>query len=262
MKRHPIIDNPAVSNIVFYPQKSSIPSNLESHIDVIKFKVNKDIEIGGYFYLSDVNLPTILLFHGNGEIAIGYKSIAPMFFECNVNLAVVDYRGYGFSSGEPYYTSLITDAMPIYNEFKKWMEKKGLNNSLFILGRSLGSVCAAEIGSHNPKGLNGIIFESGFASIYNIMTHLFRISSSELTPSFLTEYSNDTRIQNFKIPVLIIHGTSDWIIPCSESELIYKSLPEFIDKELILIEGAGHNDILFYKDKYFDPLNEFIEKFK
>ncbi|MFX0180057.1 MAG: alpha/beta hydrolase [Candidatus Hodarchaeota archaeon] len=262
MKKHPIIDNPTVSNIIFYPQKSSIPSNLESYIDVLKVKVDKDIEIGGYFYFNDVNLPTILLFHGNGEIAIGYKSIAPMFFECNVNLAVVDYRGYGFSSGEPYYTSLITDAIPIYKEFKKWMEKKGLNESLFILGRSLGSVCAAEIGSHNPKGLKGIIFESGFASIYNIMTHLFRISSSELTPTFLSEYSNDTRIKNFKVPVLIIHGTSDWIIPCSESELIYKNLSESIDKQLVLIEGAGHNDILFYTDKYFDPLNEFIEKFK
>ena len=142
------------------------------------------------------------------------------------------------------------------------MDKKGLTNSLFILGRSLGSVCAAEIGSHNPKGLKGIIFESGFASIYNIMTHLFRISSSELNPVLLTEYSNDTRIKKFKIPVLIIHGTSDWIIPCSEGELIYKSLPESIDKELVLIEGAGHNDILFYKDRYFDSLNEFIEKFK
>lgn len=262
MKKHPIIDNPAVSNIVFYPQKSAIPNNLESYIDVLKFKIEKDIEIGGYFFLNDINLPTILLFHGNGEIAIGYKSIAPIFFECDVNLAVVDYRGYGFSMGVPYYTSLITDAMPIYIEFKNWMDKKGLTNSLFILGRSLGSVCAAEIGSHNPKGLKGIIFESGFASIYNIMTHLFRISSSELNPVLLTEYSNDTRIKKFKIPVLIIHGTSDWIIPCSEGELIYKSLPESIDKELVLIEGAGHNDILFYKDKYFDPLNEFIEKFK
>ncbi|MFX0017947.1 MAG: alpha/beta hydrolase [Promethearchaeota archaeon] len=262
MKKHSIIDNAAVSNIIFYPQKSSIPSNLESYIDVIKVKVDKDIEIGGYLYLNDITLPTILLFHGNGEIAIGYKSIAPMFFECNVNLAVIDYRGYGFSTGEPYYTSLITDAIPIYNEFKKWMERKGLNNSLFIQGRSLGSVCAAEIGANNPKGLKGIIFESGFASIYNVMTHLFRISSSKLTPVSLTEYSNDTRIKKFKVPVLIIHGTSDWIIPSSEAELIYKSLPESIDKKLILIEEAVYNDLLFYTDKYFDPLNEFIEKYK
>lgn len=262
MKKHPILDNSAVSNIVFYPQKSPIPSKLESYIEVLKFKVNNNIIIGGYFFFNDIDLPTILLFHGNGEIAIGYKSIAPLFFDSNVNLAVIDYRGYGFSSGEPYFTSLITDAMPIYNAFIKWMEKRSLFDSLFVQGRSLGSSCAAEIGAHNPENLRGIIFESGFASIYNMITNLFRISSPELTPLSLTEYSNDTRIRKFKKPVLIIHGSSDWIIPSSESELIYKSLSESIDKKLVIIEGAGHNNILMYRDKYFNPLSEFIEKYK
>lgn len=262
MKKHPILDNSSVSSIVFYPQKRPIPSKLDSYIEVLKFKIEKSIIIGGYFYLNDIDLPTILLFHGNGEIALGYKSIAPIFFDCNVNLAVMDYRGYGFSSGEPYYTSLITDAMSIYNEFTKWMDNRGLYDSLFVQGRSLGSICAAEIGSQNPENLKGIIIESGFASIYNLITNLFRVSSSQLTPLSLSKYSNDTRIKKFKKPVLIIHGTSDWIIPSSEGELIYQNLSVSIDKKLVLIEGAGHNDILMYRDKYFNPLSEFIEKYK
>ncbi|MFW9773145.1 MAG: alpha/beta hydrolase [Candidatus Heimdallarchaeota archaeon] len=262
MKKHVVIDNPVVSNIVFYPQKSPIPLNLDSNTEILEFQVEKNVTIGGFFFLNDMSLPTILLFHGNGEIAIDYRSLAPLFFECGVNLAVVDYRGYGFSSGKPYYTSLINDAPVIYENFIDWINKRGLNNSIFIQGRSLGSVCAAEIGSNNPKNLKGIIFESGFASLYNIMTYLFRVSSSQVTPTSLIKYSNDTRIKQFKKPVLIIHGTSDFIIPSSEGELIYESLPIDIDKSLVLIEGAGHNDILLYHDKYFDPLSEFIEKFK
>jgi len=117
-----------------------------------------------------------------------------------VNLAVVDFRGYGFSSGDPYYTSLISDAMPIYDAFKQWMDEMNYLDSLFVQGRSLGSVCAAEIGAHNPPNLRGVIFESGFASIYNMMTNLFRVRNPDLTPDSLKEYSNDTRVQKFNIP--------------------------------------------------------------
>ena len=262
MEKKLLIDNPAVSNIVFYPRKIAIPNDLSPNTDILRLNIGNDIEIGGFFYKNDVKNPTILLFHGNGEIALDYRYIAPMFFEINVNLAVVDFRGYGFSSGEPYYTSLISDAMPIYTVFREWMSQNGLLNSLFILGRSLGSVCAAEIGSHNPVDLRGIIFESGFASVYNMMKNLFRISSPYLTSDSLEEYSNDTRVRKFKKSTLIIHGTTDWIIPHTEAELLYKNLPNNIDKKLILIEDAGHNTILSFKEEYFEPISEFILKYK
>jgi len=262
MEKKLLIDIPAVSNIVFYPRKIAIPNDLNPNTDILRLNIGNGIEIGGFFYKNDAKNPTILLFHGNGEIALDYRYIAPMFFEINVNLAVVDFRGYGFSSGEPYYTSLISDAMPIYTVFREWMSQNGLLNSLFILGRSLGSVCAAEIGSHNPVDLRGIIFESGFASVYNMMINLFRISSSYLTSDSLKEYSNDTRVRKFKKSTLIIHGTTDWIIPHTEAELLYKNLPNNIDKKLILIEGAGHNTILSFKKEYFEPISEFILKYK
>lgn len=257
-----LIDNPTTSSIVFYPRKTPIPSKLNLNFKVLKFEITKDITIGGLLYLNNPNTPTILLFHGNGEVALDYQYFAPLFFESDINLAVVDFRGYGFSSGEPYYTSLISDAMPIYHGFENWINDNGLKKSLFIQGRSLGSICAAEIGSHNPKNLRGIIFESGFASTYNMMTRLFRISSPDLTPSSLTEYSNDTRVRKFSKPTLIIHGTQDWIIPMSESELLYENLPKNIEKELVIIKGAGHNDIFSYTHEYFSPLRKFIQKFK
>ncbi len=257
-----LIDNPAVSNIVFYPRKIPIPDVTDSNIKVLKLQIEKNILIGGFFYLNNINYPTILLFHGNGEIAADYQYFRDFFFQCCVNLAVVDFRGYGFSNGEPYYTSLITDALPIYNEFSNWMIKNNIDDSLFILGRSLGSICTSEIGSHNPESLRGIIFESGFASIYDMMSRLFRVTGSEITPEFLSEYSNDTRIRKFEKPVLVIHGTNDFIIPSSQGQLIYESIPKGVEKKLILIEGAGHNNIFSYEDEYLVPLKEFVNLHK
>ncbi|MFX0076607.1 MAG: alpha/beta hydrolase [Candidatus Hermodarchaeota archaeon] len=259
MEKHILIDNPTISNVVFYPRKTVIPNNLGANIEILKLPINNNITIGGFFYKKDEDLPTILLFHGNGEVALDYRFIAPMFHTCDVNLAVVDFRGYGFSSGKPFYSSLISDAMPIFLKFNDWMEEKSLLQSLFVQGRSLGSICAAEIGAHNPSALRGIIFESGFASAYNMMVNLFRVSSPILTPDSLDQYSNHTRVMKFTKSTLIIHGTVDWIIPASEAQLLYNYLPNDVNKELILIEGAGHNNILSYEEEYFNPLSDFVK---
>ena len=262
MEKELFIDDPRISNVVFYPRKTSIPSDLPKNIKVLNFQINEDILIGGYYFLQDENLPSVLLFHGNGEVALEYHYFIDLFFECGVNLAIADFRGYGHSSGKPTYSSLITDALPIYNEFKKWIDDSGLNNSLFIQGRSLGSVCASEIGSHNPKDVRGIIFESGFGSVYNMMTRLFRVEIPDDTREVVQQYSNDTRIEKFQKPTLIIHGTMDWIIPNSEAEVIFNAVPEEVDKKLIMIEGAGHNNIFSYQKEYFTPFKDFIEKYK
>ena len=256
------IDNPAVSNIVFYPRKDPIPSNLASNVKILQFQIDKNLIIGGYFYLNDINLPTILLFHGNGEIAADYQYFLDFFFDCGVNLAVVDFRGYGFSTGDPIYSSLISDALPIYNKFYEWINDNGARDSIFILGRSLGSACASEIGANNPNSLKGIIFESGFASVYNMMTRLFRVSGPGITLESLREFSNDIRILRFKKPTLVIHGTQDWIIPYNEGKLIYECIPEGVEKKLVLIEGAGHNNIFSFREEYTRPLKEFIQKHK
>jgi len=258
----PFIDDPLVSNVVFYPRKVKIPINLESNVKILELTISKEIKIGGVCFVQDKTLPTILMFHGNGEIALDYLHFHELFFDCGVNLAVVDFRGYGWSSGTPYYTSLITDAFPIYEKFKEWMKNEDFKGSLFVMGRSLGSICASEIGSRNPPDLKGIFFESGFASLYNMMTRLFRVDGPEITVEGLKEWSNDTKIAKIKKPVLILHGTNDWIVPISEGELIHETLPEDTEVKMVAIKGAGHNDILMFIDKYVQALKEFIQKFK
>jgi pimeloyl-ACP methyl ester carboxylesterase len=256
------LDDPLISNIIFYPRQTDIPTQLGENIRILKFQINNEIMIGGFCFINQKDLPTILLFHGNGELAMDYQYFLPLFFQCGVNLAVVDYRGYGFSTGQPIYSSLYSDALPVYNHFNTWMHQEGLTGSLFVLGRSLGSSCAAEIGSKNPLGLHGIIFESGIGSSYQIITDLFQVNRPEVTPDSLEEWSNDTKAKKFEKPVLIIHGMQDWIVPSKHAKILFDALPDTIDKQLIYIEGAGHNDIFQYTEEYFTPLKAFIQKYK
>ena len=77
MEKNLIIDNPTISNVVFYPRKTKIPEKLESNIKVLKFDIYDNISIGGFIFGTKTENPTILLFHGNGEIASVY-----LFLEC------------------------------------------------------------------------------------------------------------------------------------------------------------------------------------
>ncbi|MHA1250974.1 MAG: alpha/beta hydrolase family protein, partial [Candidatus Helarchaeota archaeon] len=191
-----------------------------------------------------------------------YQYFKQDFHNCNTNLAVMDFRGYGFSTGSPYFSCLYEDAMPIYNHFIEWIKDNGFSDSIFVMGRSLGSFCAAEIGSHNPPEVRGMIFESGIGSTYKIMKYLFRINIPQIDKDSLDEWSNDTRVSKFKKPTLIIHGTSDWIVPVEHAHVLYESIPNDVYKKLILIEGAGHNNIFQFGQEYFNPLKDFINKFK
>lgn len=254
-----MIDDPLVTQILFYPRKTTKPINLPEHIQTLEFEIHDSVIIGGMVFTKDKSLPTVLLFHGNGEIAEDYQYFYKMYHACNLNLVVVDYRGYGFSSGRPYFTSLINDALPIYHEFISWIDINGYSDKIFVMGRSLGSICVSEIGSHNPPNLIGVIFESGFASLYNMMTRLFGYQRKDIDPKTLTIYSNDTKMKKIQKPTLIIHGTLDEIIPYSEGEMIYNSLVNSKDSKFITIEGAGHNNIFSFSREYQDGLRTFIE---
>ncbi len=255
-----MIDDPLITNILFFPRKTLKPNKLPSHIQTLEFKINDTQIIGGMIYVKDKSLPTVLMFHGNGEVAEDYRYFYQIFHECDLNLAVVDYRGYGFSSGSPSFTSLIKDALPIYTEFQKWRFTENFSSQLFVMGRSLGSICASEIGSKNPDSLSGIIFESGFASLYNMMFRLFGYERKDITSEILSEYSNDTRMRKITKPVLVIHGTDDMIIPHSEGKLIIDSLINAVETRFISISRAGHNDIFSFTKEYSNGLKEFVAK--
>jgi pimeloyl-ACP methyl ester carboxylesterase len=130
-----------------------------------------------------------------------------------------------------------------------------------VFGRSLGSACAAEIGAGRPPGLQGVVFESGFGDLFDIMNRLFGVGAHMgITRDKLVRWSNDTRVKQFTIPVLIIHGMEDFIIPVTQADVLYSSVPAGVFKRKVIIDGAGHNDILMWADQYFLPIKEFVQE--
>ncbi|MEE8471332.1 MAG: alpha/beta fold hydrolase, partial [Dehalococcoidia bacterium] len=182
--------------------------------------------------------------------------IAPLYNREGINLFVADYRGYGQSGGTPSFSTTVSDAHVVFDYFRDTLRSAGYNGPLFVMGRSLGSLSAVELASSHVQELKGLIIESGFAS----PGQFFRYSNISLQPSYLDEFEKASldRIRSITVPVLIIHGEYDEIIPYEQAQILYRNAGSK-DKKLVTIPRAGHNDIMLLgMEQYFSAIREFV----
>ena len=249
-----LLDQPNILRFVFYPREDSTPPprNAVDH----SVPVEKDISIGCRFYPISEKAPSILYFHGNGEVVSDYDDIATFYNKIGINLFVADYRGYGQSGGMPSFSNTIADAHVIFKYFRDTLKSSGYSGRLFVMGRSLGSLSAIELAASYPKELKGLIIESGFVSAGKLMMYL----GAFITFPGLADFEKATmeRIRSLALPILIIHGEWDELIPFEQAEVLYQNVGSK-DKKLLRIPHAGHNDIMLVgMEQYFQAVKEFV----
>jgi len=256
MTDYSIIDRPFLLKSLFFPRqehRDSPPHGYDRFVPV-----EDGISIGCRFYPKEKGFPWILYFHGNGEVVSDYDEIAPLYNQHNMNLVVVDYRGYGASGGEPAFAHLIKDAHRIYEEVKGELEKEEGFSGLWIMGRSLGSISALELAYHYGAETKGLIIESGFISAVRLIRH-FNLPSPGIDLDRLDSQCVEM-VKNIDVPALIIHGQHDRIVPLEEGKALYENLGSSL-KEMEVIPYADHNNIMFLGlDQYFRVIGKFMAK--
>ncbi|MHA1606997.1 MAG: alpha/beta hydrolase [Candidatus Freyarchaeota archaeon] len=249
------LDRPEVLRFIFYPRRDfGAGGGITVMVDV-----GEGVRVGCRFYPCGRSGPSILYFHGNGETAGDYDHVSPFFTGRGINLFVADYRGYGVSGGVPTITSLLRDAHPVFEKFKEVAAREG-EGSLFIMGRSLGSVPAIELAYHYQDEIKGLIVESGVANTFTLLLDLFGVRVREDLRRRLEEASNKAKIRKVKTPTLIIHAENDTLIPVSEALELYENSGAE-EKELFIIPGADHNNLwMVAGEKYYQKIEEFTKR--
>lgn len=250
------IDNSPALNYIFYPRSAHAkpPPNAFDRI----IPVDTDAVITCRFYMGSDHWPWIVFFHGNGEVVSDYDTIAQFYNKREINLAVTDYRGYGASSGSPTLTHLVRDAHVLFGDIKDDLTRRGRGDNVWLMGRSLGSISALELAYHFPDQIKGLIIESGFPSITQLIFHLGLPAGAI---DLFTVYDECiSLVKKITTPTLIIHGEYDALVPLREAEDLHKYIGT-TDKELVIIPGADHNDIMFVGfDEYFGAIQRFIQR--
>lgn len=250
------LDQPILLELLFYPRPDHEPPPPGAFDFTVKVDVG--VSIVCRFYPVQDDWPWLIYFHGNGEVACDYDYIAPFYHNRHINLVVADYRGYGSSGGWPEFSHLINDAHILFKALKEEIKRRSSSSPIFIMGRSLGSTSALELGYGYQKEICGMIIESGFASVTRLIKTL-GLPAPGIDLETLEKQCLDT-IADIRCPCLVIHGEYDSLVPLREGQIVLDTLPG-PDKTFVLIPGAGHNDVIFARPElYFSAIEDFVNR--
>lgn len=252
------LDHPNVSTRLFHPRKdpTGIPPGPGHHVTI---SVASEVEINGRFHWTQAEGPTILFFHGNGEIVSDYDDLGPLYNTMGINFFVVDYRGYGRSTGTPTVSAMMQDCYTILDFSLNWLQTQKAAGPFIIMGRSLGSASVLELAAAHQQKIDGLIVESGFAYAEPLL-RLLGIMPETIGFKETEGFRNIDKITKVTKPTLIIHAEHDHIIPFSDGQALFDASPAG-NKQLLKIPGANHNDIFLRgRDLYFNAIRDFISR--
>jgi len=194
----------------------------------------------------------LLFMHGNaGNISHRLTSIA-QFHRLGLNVLIVDYRGYGNSSGKPSEQGLYRDAEAAY----QWLvEERGVvPERIVVFGRSLGAAVAAHVAAEKPVG--ALILESGFTSVPDLGAEIYPF----LPVRLLSRYQYDTRekLSRISVPVLVIHSPQDDIVPFHHGQALYDAAAE--PKQFLQIQGDHNRGFVQSGEVYTRGVAAFIDR--
>jgi len=254
------LDRTEVLQRLFHPRKEHVQSSPQGVIDFF-IPAEEGVRLGARFYPAEPKEPHLLFFHGNGEIASDYDTIGPVYNSYGISFLVVDYRGYGQSTGSSTASNLLSDSHIIFKEVSAWLNEQDRTGLLIIMGRSLGSAPALEVASAYQDAISGLILDSAFARTVPLLDRL-GVATETLGISEANGFTNFGKIRDIGKPTLIIHGQNDEIIPPREADILMANSGT-MRKQLMLAAGCGHNDILQRcGDLYFQTISQFVEMVK
>lgn len=233
--------------IYFFSDYAIFPAPKPSYQDssnILKLKTEDGVKISAVYLRHPNAKYTILFSHGNAEDIGIIMPLLESFYQKGFSVFAYDYHGYGTSYGKPSENNTYLDIEAAYRFLT--VQLHILPDHIILFGRSLGTGPSLELAIRVPVA--GLILESPMLSAFRLVT---------VIPIFLVDkYRNEAKIKKLKIPILIIHGTQDTIIPFWHGKRLFKLVHE--PKTLFPVENAGHNNVMDVGgERYLDAIVSF-----
>jgi hypothetical protein len=219
------------------------------------FNTEDGEKLHGWLFPGEKDRPVLLHFHGNaGNISHRLDLVQP-FLSRGLSVLLMDYRGFGKSSGRPSEPGLYKDGLAAWTYL---VEKERIEAERIILhGHSIGAAVAIEVALQ--KKVRGLVIESAFTSTKDMAKTMALFSL--FSPVFPAHYNNLEKISRLSAPKLVIHGDRDEIVPFSMGQKLFEAAKH--PKFFYPVKDAGHNDVFIVGgEKYFKTFAEFTRNGK
>ncbi|MEO5564449.1 MAG: alpha/beta fold hydrolase [Chitinophagaceae bacterium] len=223
--------------ILFHPQKLALDHkyNFSNPYKEINLRVTDEKSIGIVQFTGPDSLckGVVLYFHGNKKNIERYSQYATNFTSNNYEVWMMDYPGFGKSTGERTEQILYNDAL----EFYKMAMARFSKDSIIIYGKSMGTGIAAQLASR--RDCKRLILETPYYDFPSVIQHYFPMYPMNV----MLHYKIPTHeyLKQVTAPVTIFHGTDDGVITYSNAERLIPFLPK--NSEFITIKKGSHNDL-------------------
>ncbi len=198
---------------------------------------------------------TLLFFHGNTGNVSNRMDTIQILNQLGLNILIIDYRGYGKSSGTPSEQGTYFDGDASWHYLVN--ELKTSAESIIIFGRSLGGGIATELATKVRSA--GLVLESTYTTMPAVAKDVYPLLPVSLI--LHTKYSNIDKIRKIHCPLLIIHSTEDEYIGFHHGQALYNAYNPRADqgqKHFVAIAGT-HNDGFFTSiNQYKQGIKEYI----
>jgi pimeloyl-ACP methyl ester carboxylesterase len=189
----------------------------------------------------------VLYFGGNAENVLHSLAELERLYP-DSSLYLMNYRGYGGSSGSPSEEALLADAVALYDKVAFTHE------DMVVMGRSLGTGVAVYLASQ--RRIRAMVLVSPYASMVALARHYYPLLP--VTPLLKDRFESQLRAPQISVPVLALIAGRDEVIPAKISTGLVDSFIQG-NLEKVVIEGAGHNTIQEYVE-YHQAIQRFMKR--
>jgi pimeloyl-ACP methyl ester carboxylesterase len=228
-----ILDHPILSGRMFYPR----PEALE---DPFWVETSDGCELACHRHDVGPDAPTVVFFHGNGELVADFVPELPALLgRLGCSSVLVEYRGFGESTGRPGLQTMVDDVAAV-------LEAIDIPDSRLILfGRSLGSIAAIRGARLRPNAaalvLDSGIFDVGQGIALRVTPGELGVDADALADAVARELDPVRGLSTFRGRTLIMHTRHDDLVEVSHAERLFEKAAE--PKRLVIFERGDHDSI-------------------
>ena len=245
----------AQRRLIYFPsQEVGIASAISPDTEEVVFTTDDGLTLSAWWVPASEspNGSTIVVFHGNGGNRTDRAPLAQALSGRGYGVLLMDYRGYGGNPGSPSEEGLLLDgaAAVTYLESRPDID----SDKLVYFGESLGAAVAIAVAQEHPP--SALVLRSPFTSLPDVArTHYPYLPTGLLLRD---RYPSIDTIRTLDVPVLVIAGSQDTIIPIVQSRELFDAAPG--PKRFVTIEGADHNDAaLAHGRLLIDEITSFLK---
>ncbi len=248
-----------IASMIFFPSGTYdlIPEDLGLSYEAVALPISHATTLQNWFLPAPEDKGTLLFLHGNAGNISDRLFKAKGWVERGYSVFLLDYRGYGKSTGKLHSENdILQDAREGWNWLTR--EKKISPDKIILYGESIGSFPAMALASEHQA--RAIILEAPFTSFKDLAPRHYPWVPGLILDIILRdfEFSNISRVQTLQTPLFIVHGTADEICGYEMGLKLYEKA--LVTKEFFSVKDGGHNDLPFRagQDFWSEP-QKFIE---